>query len=172
MKNIVLIVPVFILLMIFPDPVKTAVGFPFADHEAQAIKISVQDHLHDNLRELSEKNKLAYTLVLAVYQIDTEHKVPVGDIEKMIKELADYRDYWSAQGYSDEMVFDLILLSRQRGIDGCNRLIESRDSLENDRYVQEVTMLKYELDQIEAIGWGENLLMHEKNQEDSWLQKF
>jgi hypothetical protein len=46
------------------------------------------------------------------------------------------------QGYSDENVFNLTLLSRQRGIEGCKIYIKDNDNYEKDIYVQKVTEYK------------------------------
>src|SRR5665647_272625 len=67
--------------------------------------------------KLCEKNHLSYELVLSIYQIEGDNNTQIDNIKAKIGKLAYYRDYWAEQGYRDEIVFDLMLLSEQRGIE-------------------------------------------------------
>ncbi|NBJ14491.1 MAG: hypothetical protein FNP40_02740 [Dehalobacter sp. 4CP] len=100
--------------------------------------------------KLCEKNKLSYELVLAVFQIEGDNNMQIDSIKAVIEKLAYYRDYWTEQGFPDEIVFNLMLLSKQRGIEGCKVFMENSDTYESDNYVQKVTEYKYYLEKIDS----------------------
>ena len=115
--------------------------------EAPIYKISISENTQRHIWELCEKNQLSYELVLAIYQIEGNNNTQIDSIIAKVGKLAYYRDYWAEQGYRDEMVFDLMLLSEQRGIEGCRIFMKDSDSYELDNYVQRVTEYKYYLEQ-------------------------
>jgi hypothetical protein len=45
------------------------------------------------------------------------------------------------------MVFQLILISRQRGLEGCIIFLNDNDSSDYDKYIQKVIEYKYYLEQ-------------------------
>lgn len=97
--------------------------------------------------KLSQEKHLAYELVLAILQTDVRYQTRMDEVKAVIEELASYRNYWSEQDYSDEMVFDLLILSAQRGIEGSESFIAKNNAYEQDDYVRKVTAYKYYLDQ-------------------------
>ncbi|KJS84279.1 MAG: hypothetical protein JM58_11305 [Peptococcaceae bacterium BICA1-8] len=98
--------------------------------------------------KICEENDLSYELGLSVFQIEGVNDFQTGNIRAEIEKLAYLRDYWSEQGFPDEIVFDLMLLSKQRGIDGCENLMKDTDAYHLDNYVQKVTEYKFYLEQI------------------------
>jgi len=151
-KNAVLIIQIFILILICPSPVQTSAEVDYvnsADYEVPIYKIPIPENTQREIWKLCEKNNLSYELVLAIFQIDDDY-VLIDDVNVAIKELVYYRDYWTEQGYSDEMVFNLMLLSKQKGVEGSKIFLSNGGSSDNDYYVQKVTAYKYYLDQIEG----------------------
>jgi hypothetical protein len=96
---------------------------------------------------LCEEKRLAYELVLAILQTDAHYSARMDELGVVIEELAYYRDYWTAEDYPDESVFDLLILSAQRGIEGCKSFITENNAYGQDDYLQKVTAYKYYLDQ-------------------------
>jgi hypothetical protein len=64
---------------------------------------------------LCEEKRLAYELVLAILQTDAHYSARMDELGVVIEELAYYRDYWTAEDYPDESVFDLLILSAKEG---------------------------------------------------------
>lgn len=62
------------------------------------------------------------------------------------------RDYWLAEGYGDEDVFSLMLISYNRGINGCKQYI-SKYGLDNE-YVNDIFDYKIYLEQKGALYNG------------------
>jgi hypothetical protein len=85
--------------------------------------------------------------VLAVLQTEGNNNISIFNIKAEIEILAYYRDYWVYQGFPDEKVFDLLLLSKQRGIEGCLTLMKNNYPYDLDNYVQKVTRYKSDLEQ-------------------------
>lgn len=151
-KDIIFVIPILILILICLSPVPTSAEISSADYEEPVFKILIPEKAQQEIWLACEENNLAYTFVLAILQMDGDNDAHLNDpdgINKVIEQLVYYRDYWREQGYCDEMVFDLIILSRQRGIDSCKAFIQNNGSSEHDLYVQKVTAYKYFLDQIE-----------------------
>jgi hypothetical protein len=86
-------------------------------------------------------------LVLAIYQVEGIIDMQIENIKEEIDQLTHIRDYWAAQGIPDEIVFDLTLLSRQMGIEGCEAFIKENESYHLDAYVEKVAQYKYNLEQ-------------------------
>lgn len=99
------------------------------------------------IRALAEENNFSYELVLAIFTIDALEDFTTARIIEEIESLLLIRNYWEEEGYSNETVYFLILLSRQRGIQGCRLFMATNESPDEDQYVQNVTQLKYLLEQ-------------------------
>lgn len=56
--------------------------------------------------------------------------------------MAYLRDYWTEQGFPDEEVFSLMLLSYNRGIGGCKKYISSHENWMENEYVRKVLEYK------------------------------
>lgn len=100
---------------------------------------------------------MSYELVLAIFQVEGKNNPQIDYIKTEIQKLAYLRDYWAGLGFSDELVFELVLLSRQRGIKGCETILEDSEYcdlgnyVQLDNYVQKVTEYKYYLEQNESV---------------------
>lgn len=116
--------------------------------EIHIYNINISEDNQRNIWKHSEKNKLSYELVLAIYQTESENDSFFNNINKEIEELAYFRDYWTELGYPDEIVYSLILISKERGINGCLDFMKNNDSYELNNYVQKVTEYKFFLEQI------------------------
>lgn len=118
-----------------------------SDYEVPIYKISISETTQRDIRKLSEKEHLSYELVLAIYQVEGIESTQMDDIAADIGKLVYLRDYWTEQGFPDEIVFDLMLLSRQRGIEGCKTFMQDNGSSDLDSYVRKVTEYKYFLEE-------------------------
>lgn len=152
MINAVLIILIPVLILICPGPVQTSAEALPSKYEIPVSNMPLTQKTEDDIWKLCERNNLSYALVLAVFQAGGGNHAQINDINTLIDELASYRDYWTEQGYSDEMVFDLIIISQQRGIDGCKIFLKNNSTFDNDKYVQKVTTYKYFLDQNDSEG--------------------
>lgn len=142
------LIPIIILVfMICSFATQKAEGTSSIDYEVPIYKISISENTQRDIWKLCEKNHLAYELVLAIYQIEGNNNTQIDNLEADIEKLAYIRDYWTEQGFPDEIVFDLLLLSRQRGIEGCIIFMKENDSYDQDDFVQKVTEYKYYLEQ-------------------------
>lgn len=117
------------------------------NYEVPIYLIPIPENTQREIWKLSQENHLAYELVLAILQIDAHYNTRMDEVKAVIEELASYRNYWREQDYPDEMVFDLLILSAQRGIEGSKGFIARNNAYDQDDYVQRVTAYKYYLDQ-------------------------
>lgn len=143
------LIPTMILILIFFLTVQKTEGISSSVYEAPIYKMSFSENIQRDIWELCEKNHLSYELVLAIFHIEGDNNTQIEHIKVEIEKLVYLRDHWAKQGYSDEFVFDLMLLSRQRGIEGCIKFIKDNGANYSDNYVQRVTEYKYYLEQRE-----------------------
>ena len=118
-----------------------------AIHDSQMVSLSERNHLV--IWESCLKNNLSYELVLAVFYQDGISPAEPQKMTEKIQELSYYRDYWSNLGFSDERVFNLMLLSNRKGVSYCLEKLMEEDqcSIDKDEYVQSVAEKKYFLEQ-------------------------
>ncbi len=137
--------------------------------EVTIYKISIPENTQREIWKLSQENGLAYEFVLAIYKVEIDKNIQMGSVEAEIEELVYLRDYWDKQNYSDEIVFDLMLISRQRGIEGSIVFMKDNESYELDEYVQKVTEYKYYLNQIgnRSLTDGEDIQIMVESKVDS-----
>ena len=57
------------------------------------------------------------------------------------------RDYWAENGYADEDVFDLMIISRDMSIEGCKDYVKENPKYKDHEYPKRVTEYKYYLEQ-------------------------
>lgn len=138
---------IVITILIGPYSSQKAEGISFVDYKAPIYQIPISKDTQYDIWKLCEKNSLSYELVLAIFHVEEIKTNKIDNLKAEIKKVAYIRDYWANQGYSDENVFNLMLLSRQRGIEGCITFIKDNDNYEKDKYVQKVTEYKYFLEQ-------------------------
>lgn len=141
---------VILILIICPLVVPKAAESSAIDYEAPVYNIPISENTQHDIWTLCEKNNLSYELVLAVSHIEGDNNMQIDSIKADIEKLAYYRDYWTEQGFPDEIVFDLMLLSKQRGIEGCKIFMKNSNSYESDNYVQKVTEYKYYLEKMDS----------------------
>jgi soluble lytic murein transglycosylase-like protein len=70
---------------------------------------------------------------------------PITNIDFAVFYLSYLRDYWRAQGVSEEEVFDLVTISYNRGIEGCKRYLQHH-STEDNTYLRAVLKNKNTLE--------------------------
>lgn len=150
-----LLIPIVVLILICSLSVQKAAGnsstnaeeIASINYELPIYKISISETTQREIEKLCEKEHLSYELVLAIYQVEGIDSARVDDIKADIGKLVYFRDYWTEKGFPDESVFNLMLLSNQRGIEGCITFMEDNHSYELDSYVQKVTEYKYYLEE-------------------------
>lgn len=142
----ILFAQIVVLMLVCSSTVLKAVGVSSCDYEIPLYKIHISENTQRDIWELYENNHLSYELVLAIFLTEGKNDIQIDSIKAEIEELAYFRDYWTEQGYPDEYVFDLLLLSRQRGIEGCIMFMKNTDPDERDEYVEKVTECKYFLE--------------------------
>jgi hypothetical protein len=151
----VLLIPTVILILICPlifSKTAASSAHDYSSYEAPVYEISLSEDIQHEIWNQCEQSKLSYELVLAVYLAEGDNCTQIKDIAAKIEKLANYRDFWAAQGFADEEVFALMLLSEQRGIEGCITFIKNNDSYEQDQFVQKVAEYKFSLEQSGNIG--------------------
>ena len=141
-----LLIPILFLL-VFSPAVQTAEGSSSIDYEVPIYKINMSEDTQRNIWKMCEESHLSYELVLAIHQIEDSNATQIDNVKAEIKNLAYLRNYWTEQGFPDEIVFDLMLLSRQKEIEGCRIYMKNNDSYYLDDYVQKVTEYKYYIEQ-------------------------
>ena len=139
--------PLLILTLSFglsaEAPIKASLQRP----ENPTYNVPIPGSAQAVIQTLAEENSFSYELILAIFSIDALADFTTPRIREEIESLLFIRNYWEEEGYSSETVYFLILLSRQRGIEGCLLFMATNDSADNDQYVQDVTQLKYLLEQ-------------------------
>lgn len=118
------------------------------EYEIPIYKIPVSENTQRIIWEHCQNNNLSYELVLAIYQTEGKNIFESNSIKEDIEKFAYYRDYWNEQGFPDEIVFNLMLLSREKGIEGCEIFIKDNNDNYFDDYVQKVTEYKFYLELI------------------------
>lgn len=151
------LIPIAILMLICSLTVHKTAGSSFNGYEVPIYKMITSENNQRDIWKLCEENHLSYELVLAVFYIDGVDTTQIDNIKAEIEKLANHRDYWTGQGFPDEDVFDLMLLSRDRGIEGCKIFMNDSDSYHLDDYVQKVTEYKYYLEQIDGDSVNKSL---------------
>jgi len=141
------LIPIIIFILSCPLAFPTAAVNSSNSYEVPIYQIPISEKNQHDIWKLCEENHLSYELVLAVFQTEGFNNISIVNIKTEIEILAYYRDYWDYQGLPDEIVFDLLLLSKQRGIEDCITLMKDNYAYELDNYVQKVTEYKYYLEQ-------------------------
>jgi hypothetical protein len=118
-----------------------------ADNEGPVYEIPISESTQHYIWKLCEKNGFPYELILSIYEVEGFDNIKHDGIKADIDNLVYYRDYWGKQGYPDEFVFDLILISRLRGIEGCLTFMKHTESYDLNDYVQAVADYKSYLEQ-------------------------
>ena len=138
-------------LLIVSLPVPVPAEAPIAEmvsESAQAsYNIPIPVSAQNIITELADEAELSIELILAIFFTEGMSDFSLTNIEREVNSLVVLRDYWSSQSYSHETVFVLMLLSRDRGIDGCLVFMANNDNADEDAYVQSVIRIKYELEQ-------------------------
>lgn len=147
LNRIKLLMPILGILLIGYLNVQKAEGISIIDNDIPIYNISIPENTQRDIWQLCEERNLSFELALSVLHIDRVSDYQVGHLKTVIEDLVDHRDYWAKQGFSDETVYDLMLISRQRGIAGCINFMQKNDSYDQDKYLQRVTAYKYALEQ-------------------------
>ena len=142
-----LLIPILILITIFSLSVNNAEAIVPADNEGPIYEIPISESTQHDIWELCEENEFPYELMLSIYEVEGLDNIKHDDIKADLKNLVYYRDYWGKQGYPDEYVFDLILISRLRGIEGGLTYMKYKESYDLYNYVQAVAEYKSYLEQ-------------------------
>jgi len=114
--------------------------------------IPISEETQRDIWKQCDDNNLSYEFVLAIYQIEGDSVYLTNNVKTEIESLVYFRDYWSKQGFPDEVVYNLMLLSRSRGIEGCVIFMKDSESYDLDNYIHEVTEYKYYLEQTDSVN--------------------
>lgn len=142
-----LLVPIIILIVIFSLVVDDAEAIVSAPNERPIYEMPISESTQHYIWELSEGNEFPYELILSIYEVEGYGNLKLDNIKSDIETLVYYRGYWAKQGYPDELVFDLILIARLRGIEGCRTFLNHTESYDLNDYVQAVAEYKFYLEQ-------------------------
>ena len=118
---------------------------PSAPVPVYNIKISRDTQL--DIWKLCGEYNLSYELVLAIFQVDGLYDAPFYNIKIEIAYLADLRSYWTKYGLPEEIVYKLMLVAYQRGIEGCIEYMKDGGQNSSDDFISKVTDYKYHLEQ-------------------------
>lgn len=141
------LIPTIILIAICSLPVNQAEAIIPVNNEGPIYDISISESTQHDIWELCEGNKFPYELMLSIYEVEGLDNIKHDDIKADLENLVYYRDYWGKQGYPDEYVFELILISRIRGIEGGLTYMKYNESYDLYDYVQAVAGYKSYLEQ-------------------------
>ena len=118
-----------------------AILYTESKFDSQAVSYTGACRGMGQLSRTTEKG-LAESLQIQNYNVfNAQHNISCSVY--LVKQL---RDYWREQGYSEEDVTGLTLLSYNRGIDGCKRYISNHD-IYDDKYVNLILDRKSQLEQ-------------------------
>ena len=146
------LVAIIILILICTLAFQKADNNSSIGYEVPIYMIPISENTQRDIWKQCEKNHLSYELVLAIYQIEGDSVFQSNNIKAEIENLVYFRNYWSKQGFPDEVVYNLMLLSRSRGIEGCRTFMKDSESYDLDNYVQEVTKYKFYLEQTDSVN--------------------
>ena len=142
---------VIIVILIFISPVfsnKLSYMFSSSVSASPIYNAATAEDTKQNIRKLCEEQNFSYELLLSIYYADgiNPNRV-IQEVEKDISELTYLRDYWASEGYADEDVFDLMIISRDMSIEGCKDYVEANPDYKNNDYLKRVAEYKYYLEQ-------------------------
>lgn len=146
-RSLFVIIPIIILVYVCAHSVQQAEGMSATAQEISVIYAIFPDDPQGIIFNLCKENDLSYELVLAVYRAEGINNIQITTAKSDIEKLAYYRNYWVDQGYADEFVFDLMLLSNHYGLEDILKMVEDGGLYDPDGYVQRVADLKYNLEQ-------------------------
>lgn len=147
-----LLVPMIMLMVIFSLAANNSEAIVSGGNERPNYVMPISESTQHYIWKICEVNEFPYELILSIYEVEGFGNIKHGNIKSDIETLVYYRGYWAKQGYPDEFVFDLILISRLRGIEGCRTFIKNTESYDLADYVQAVANYKSYLEQSLMIG--------------------
>ena len=146
------LIPIIILIVVFFLIVADAEAIVSAPNERPIYEMPISESTQHYIWKLCEGNEFSYELILSIYEVEGFGNLKLGNIKSDIETLVYYRGYWAKRGYPDEFVFDLILIARLRGIEGCWTFMKHTESYELNDYVQAVAEYKFYLEQSHDIA--------------------
>jgi len=147
-----LLVPIIILIVIFSLVVNDAEAIVSVEKDRPIYGMPISESTQHYIWILCEGNEFPYELILSIYEVEGFGNLKLDNIKSDIETLVYYRGYWAKQGYPDEFVFDLILIARLRGPEGCRAFLKHTESYDLNDYVQEVAEYKYYLEQSNDVA--------------------
>ncbi|HZK72222.1 MAG TPA: hypothetical protein VFD03_12020 [Clostridia bacterium] len=149
---------VVIIALIFISPISSnTLGsiFSKSDNASPIYYVATAADTQQNIRKLCEEQDFSYELFLSIYHADGINNRAIQEVEKDLAELTYLRDYWTGKGYRDEDVFDLMIISRDMSIDGCNDYVNENPNYKDNEYLKRVTDYKYYLEQsLDYTRWA------------------
>ena len=139
-----------IIVLIFISPIfSNTLSSIFSNSEIASpiYNVAIAADTQQNIWKLCEEKDFSYELLLSIYHVDGIKNRAIQEIEKDVVELTYLRDYWAGKGYSDEDVFDLMIISRDMSIEGCKEYVKENPDYKDNEYLKKVTEYKYYLEQ-------------------------
>ena len=109
--------------------------------------VAMAETTQQNILKLCQEEDFSYELLLSIYHADGTENREFQLVEKDIAELNYLRDYWAKEGYSEEDVFELMIVSWDMGLEGCKSAIAENLNYKENEYLIEVSEYKYYLEQ-------------------------
>ena len=146
--KITFIVGIIILIFISPIFSNTLSSLFFnSDIAGPIYNVAIAKDTQQNIWKLCVEKDFSYELLLSIYHADGINNRVIQKVEKDIAELTYLRDYWAGKGYADEDVFNLVILSRDMGIEGCKDYVKENPNYKDNEYLKSVTEYKYYIEQ-------------------------
>src|SRR5659263_368594 len=146
--KITFIVGIIILIFISPIFSNTLSSmFSNSDSVGSIYNVAIAGDTQQNIWKFCEGKDFSYELLLSIYHVDGINDRAIQEVEKDIAELTYLRDYWTGKGYADEDVFNLVILSRDMGIEGCKDYVKENPNYKDNEYLKSVTEYKYYIEQ-------------------------
>ena len=139
-----------IVTLIFISPIlsnKVSAILSSSDSSGPIYNVATSAVTQQNIRKLCEEQDLSYELLLSIYHADGINNTVIQEVEKDIEGLTYLRDYWADKGYADEDVFDLMIISRDMGVEGCKDYVKGNPNYKENEYLKRVTEYKYYIEQ-------------------------
>ncbi len=148
-KIIKILTPILIIIVVAFLAIGSTNAISLPKSNVSTDNTSISEEAQLSIWDLCEKNNLNYELVLSIYHVEGITNPTNETIKDDMSKLTTIRDYWSTQGIGDETVYNLTLISWQRGLEVGKSFAENKTvaDLEADDFVQKVTVYKYYLEQ-------------------------
>lgn len=141
---------VVIVTLIFISPIfssRLSSMFSSSGSFGPIYDVATAEETQQNIRKLCEEQDISYELLLSINHIDKINSRAIQGVEEDLSELIYLRNYWADKGYADEHVFDLMIISRDMGIESCKDYVKENPHYKDNEYLKSVSEYKFHLEQ-------------------------